>query len=108
MLRRTRKKKVVSRKGDLTVLQVKLSPKEEELSKQFPEMSFPWDCDVFVAVYAEYLSKGLGIPSSGIDAQYHRLRSASLLCKYGSEKAENDYFSENDDPTRQSSKFAPK
>ncbi|PHT67628.1 hypothetical protein T459_27115 [Capsicum annuum] len=54
------------------------------------------DCGVFVAVYVEYLSKGLGIPSSGIDAQYHRLRYASLLCKYGSEKTENDYFSEND------------
>ncbi|PHU29586.1 hypothetical protein BC332_01679 [Capsicum chinense] len=47
------------------------------------------DCGVFVAVYTEYLSEGLGILCSGIDAQYHRLRYSSLLCKYGSEKAEN-------------------
>ncbi|KAF3664726.1 putative protein EIN4-like [Capsicum annuum] len=66
------------------------------------------DCGVFVAVYAEYLSKELGIPYSGIDAQYHRLRYATLLCKYGSEKAENSYFSENEDPPRPRSKFTPK
>ncbi|PHU09367.1 hypothetical protein BC332_21227 [Capsicum chinense] len=60
------------------------------------------------AVYAEYLSEELGIPSSGINTQYHHLRYASLLCKYKSEKAENDYFSENDDPPRPRSKFAPK
>ncbi|KAM3322012.1 hypothetical protein P3S67_003163 [Capsicum chacoense] len=67
-----------------------------------------WDCGVFVVVYVEYLSKGLGILSPDIDAQYHCLRYASFLCKYESEKAENDYFSENDDPPRTSSKFAPK
>ncbi|PHT54882.1 hypothetical protein CQW23_03368 [Capsicum baccatum] len=66
------------------------------------------DCGVFVAVYVEYLSEGLGIPCSGIDAPYYRLRYSSLLCKYGSEKAENGYFSENDDPPRPRSKFAQK
>ncbi|PHT59298.1 hypothetical protein CQW23_01661 [Capsicum baccatum] len=66
------------------------------------------DCGVFVAVYAEYLSEGLGIPCSGIDAHYHRLIYSSLLCKYGSEKAENGCFSENDDPLRPRIKFAPK
>ncbi|PHT63166.1 hypothetical protein T459_32975 [Capsicum annuum] len=66
------------------------------------------DYGVIVAVYAEYLSKGLGILSSGIDAQYHRLRYARFLCKYESEKAENDYFNENDDPPTPSSKIAPK
>ncbi|PHT55555.1 hypothetical protein CQW23_04041 [Capsicum baccatum] len=66
------------------------------------------DYGVFVAVYADYLSEGLDIPCSGIDTQYHRLRYASLLCKYGSKKAENGYFSENDDPPRPRSKFSPK
>ncbi|KAF3620228.1 hypothetical protein FXO38_16015 [Capsicum annuum] len=66
------------------------------------------DCGMFVAVYAEYLSEGLDISYSGIDAQYHRLKYATLLCKYGSEKIENDYFSENGDPPRPRSKFAPK
>ncbi|PHT45750.1 hypothetical protein CQW23_14908 [Capsicum baccatum] len=103
-----KKKKVVLRKGDPTVLKVKLSPREEELSKQFPEMNFPRDCGVFVDVYAEYLSEGLDIPSSEIDAHYHRLRYDSLLCKYGSLKADNGYFSENDDPPRPRMKFTPK
>ncbi|PHT48559.1 hypothetical protein CQW23_12767 [Capsicum baccatum] len=58
-------------------------------------------------VYAKYLSEGLGIPPLGMDAQYHRLRYASL-CKYGFEKAEHGYFSENDNPPRPRSKFAPK
>ncbi|PHU00544.1 hypothetical protein BC332_30331 [Capsicum chinense] len=48
------------------------------------------DCGVFMAVYAEYLSEGLGISYSGIDAQYHRLRYSSLLCKYGSKKQRTD------------------
>ncbi|KAF3619502.1 putative protein EIN4-like [Capsicum annuum] len=63
---------------------------------------------VFVAVYAEYLSEGLGISLSGIDAQYHRMRYATLLCKYGSVKAEKEYFSENDDPPRPRSSFTQK
>lgn len=56
------------------------------------------NCGVFVAVYVEYLSEGFGIPSSGIDAQYHCMRYATLLCKYDSVKAEKWYFNENDDP----------
>ncbi|PHT76956.1 putative glutathione S-transferase [Capsicum annuum] len=60
------------------------------------------------AVYAEYLSEGLDIPSSKIDAHYHRLRYVSILCKYGSVKADNGYFSENYDPPRPRMKFTPK
>ncbi|PHU12490.1 hypothetical protein BC332_19420 [Capsicum chinense] len=66
------------------------------------------NCGVFVAVYVEYLSKELVISSSDIDAQYHRLRYASLLCKYGSVKAEKEYFSENDDPPRSRNRFTTK
>ncbi|PHT70517.1 hypothetical protein T459_25621 [Capsicum annuum] len=66
------------------------------------------DCGVFVVVFAKYLSEELGIPSSGIDAQYHHLRYASLLCKYRSEKVENGYFSDNDDPPRPKSMFSTK
>ncbi|PHT98627.1 hypothetical protein BC332_32418 [Capsicum chinense] len=65
------------------------------------------NCGVFT-VYAEYLNEGLGIPSAGIDAQYHRMRYATLLCKYGSVKAKKRYFSENDDPPRSRSSFTQK
>ncbi|KAF3650524.1 hypothetical protein FXO37_18428 [Capsicum annuum] len=58
-----------------------------------------------IAAFAKYLSEGLGIPSSDIDAQYHCLRYPTLLCKYGSLKALSGYFSENDDPPRPRSSF---
>ncbi|PHT89582.1 hypothetical protein T459_04695 [Capsicum annuum] len=80
----------------------------EYLSEIAQQDSGSLDCGVFVAVYTEYLSEGLGIPCLGIDAQYYRLRYSSLLCKYRSEKAENGYFNENDDPPRPRRKFAPK
>ncbi|PHU00316.1 hypothetical protein BC332_30103 [Capsicum chinense] len=66
------------------------------------------DCGVFIVVYTDYLSEGLGISYSSIGASYHHLRYATLLCKYKSEKEENGYFSENDDLPRPRSKFAPK
>ncbi|KAM3283801.1 hypothetical protein P3S67_022599 [Capsicum chacoense] len=65
------------------------------------------DCGVFVAVFAEYLSDEFDTPSSNIDAQYHHLRYATLLCKQGSQKAKNGYFSENDDPRKLKSSFIP-
>ncbi|KAF3651365.1 hypothetical protein FXO37_18053 [Capsicum annuum] len=80
----------------------------EYLSEIAQQDSGSLDCGVFVAVSTEYLSEGLGIPCLGIDAQYYRLRYSSLLCKYRSEKAENGYFNENDDPPRPRRKFAPK
>ncbi|PHT43565.1 hypothetical protein CQW23_17590 [Capsicum baccatum] len=75
---------------------------------QTNQLKWRRNCGVFVAVYAEYLSKELVISSSDIDAQYHRLRYASLLCKYGSVKAEKEYFSENDDPPRSRNRFTTK
>ncbi|KAF3656670.1 hypothetical protein FXO38_14027 [Capsicum annuum] len=65
------------------------------------------DCGIFVAVFAEYLSEGLGITTSDIDAQYHHLRYVILLGKYGSKKVYNGYFNENDNPSRPRSSFIP-
>ncbi|PHT49907.1 hypothetical protein CQW23_09654 [Capsicum baccatum] len=81
----------------------KAPAKRRRIVETISRDKLPKDRGAFVVVYIEYLSKELGIPSSGIDAQYHRLKYASLLCKYGFEKLENDYFSENDDPPRPSS-----
>ncbi|PHT95728.1 hypothetical protein T459_03610 [Capsicum annuum] len=81
---------------------------EMEVFEEWIKEDLYRDCGVFVDVYAEYLSQGLDIPSLRIDAHYHRLRYASLLCKYGSVKAENEYFSKNDDPQRSRMKFTPK
>ncbi|PHU25048.1 hypothetical protein BC332_03380 [Capsicum chinense] len=58
------------------------------------------DCGVFVAKYAEYLSKGINVPSDGFEAEYHQKRYATLLQNYGIQKAQKGYVSENDDPPR--------
>ncbi|PHU24260.1 hypothetical protein BC332_09367 [Capsicum chinense] len=58
------------------------------------------NCGAFVAGYAEYLSEGMNVPSDDFEAEYHRMRYATLLRKYGIQKAQKDYVSENDDPPR--------
>ncbi|PHT32018.1 hypothetical protein CQW23_28355 [Capsicum baccatum] len=58
------------------------------------------DCGVFVAGYAEYLSEGMNVPSDGFEAEYHRMHYATLLRKYGIQKVQKGYVSENDDPSR--------
>ncbi|KAM3395938.1 hypothetical protein P3S68_004944 [Capsicum galapagoense] len=44
------------------------------------------DCGVFVAGYVEYLSEEMNVPSDGFEAEYHRMRYATLLRKYGIQK----------------------
>ncbi|PHU26279.1 hypothetical protein BC332_04611 [Capsicum chinense] len=56
------------------------------------------DCGVFVAGYAEYLSEEMNVPSDDFEAEYHRMRYATLLRKYDIQKAKKGYVSENDDP----------
>ncbi|PHT88623.1 hypothetical protein T459_10729 [Capsicum annuum] len=58
------------------------------------------NCGAFVAGYAEYLSEGMNVPSDDFEAEYHRMRYATLLQKYGIQKAQKDYVSKNDDPPR--------
>ncbi|KAM3285007.1 hypothetical protein P3S67_023806 [Capsicum chacoense] len=63
------------------------------------------DCGVFVAGYAEYLSEEMNVSSDGFEAEYHRIRYATLLRKYGIQKAKKGYVSENDDPPRSKSRI---
>ncbi|PHU27363.1 hypothetical protein BC332_05695 [Capsicum chinense] len=63
------------------------------------------DCGVFVAGYAEYLSEEMNVPSDGFEAEYHRMRYATLFRKYGIQKAKKGYVSENDDPPRPKSRI---
>ncbi|KAF3647316.1 hypothetical protein FXO38_17099 [Capsicum annuum] len=58
------------------------------------------DCGVFVAGDAEYLSEEMNVPSVDFEAEYHQMHYASLLQKYGIQKAKKGYVSENDDPPR--------
>ncbi|KAF3678561.1 hypothetical protein FXO38_03191 [Capsicum annuum] len=58
------------------------------------------NCGAFVAGYAEYLSEGMNVSSDDFEAEYHQMRYATLLQKYGIQKAQKDYVSKNDDPPR--------
>ncbi|PHT41178.1 hypothetical protein CQW23_20032 [Capsicum baccatum] len=63
------------------------------------------NCGVFVAGYAEYLSKEMNMPSDGFEEEYHRMRYTTLLRKYDIQKAKTGYVRENDDPPRSKSRI---
>ncbi|KAK4729934.1 hypothetical protein R3W88_022922 [Solanum pinnatisectum] len=56
-----------------------------------------WD---FITAFAEFLSDGLQVPSSGIVAESLRIRYTSLLWNYGILKAQSCYVSNNEDSKR--------
>ncbi|PHT59363.1 hypothetical protein CQW23_01726 [Capsicum baccatum] len=55
-------------------------------------------CALFVAICADYLSDGLQVPNDGLDAELLRKGYATLLWKYGEEKAQIPYASDIKDP----------
>jgi len=61
-------------------------------------------CEIF---FVEFLSDEINIPSNDFRSDYLRTRYATLLWKYGLNKAETGYVSENDDPTRSKSDYTP-
>ncbi|KAG5618344.1 hypothetical protein H5410_018168 [Solanum commersonii] len=58
------------------------------------------DCGTYVATFAEFLSDEIKVPSIPFQSEYLRLRYAALLWKYGTDKANAGYVSENDDLIR--------
>ncbi|KAH0722563.1 hypothetical protein KY290_005214 [Solanum tuberosum] len=58
------------------------------------------DCGMYVAAFVEFLSDEINIPSTRFRSDYLRKRYATLLWKYGTDKAETGFVSDNDDPTR--------
>ncbi|KAG5570104.1 hypothetical protein H5410_059870 [Solanum commersonii] len=58
------------------------------------------DCGTYVAAFAEFLSDEIKVPSIPFQSEYLRSRYATLLWKYGTDKANSRYVSENDDPIR--------
>ncbi|KAF3619067.1 hypothetical protein FXO38_33091 [Capsicum annuum] len=50
------------------------------------------ECD---SLYVEYLSEGIDVPSINFEAEYHRMRYASLLLNYGIHKAKKCYARED-------------
>ncbi|KAL3351388.1 hypothetical protein AABB24_019799, partial [Solanum stoloniferum] len=58
------------------------------------------DCGTYVAAFAEFLSDEIKVPSIPFQSEYLRSRYATLLWKYGTDKANAGYVSQNDDPIR--------
>ncbi|KAH0638901.1 hypothetical protein KY285_035487 [Solanum tuberosum] len=58
------------------------------------------DYGTYVAAFAEFLSDEIKVPSIPFQSEYLRSRYATLLWKYGTDKANAGYVSENDDPIR--------
>ncbi|KAH0645449.1 hypothetical protein KY284_033333 [Solanum tuberosum] len=58
------------------------------------------DCGTNVVAFAEFLSDEIKVPSIPFQSEYLRSRYATLLWKYGTDKANVGYVSENDDPIR--------
>ncbi|XP_055814434.1 uncharacterized protein LOC129884094 [Solanum dulcamara] len=65
------------------------------------------DCGVFLTIFAEYLSDGISIPNTGLNAEFFRSRYAALLWRYGCQKAMDGYVSDNDDPKKPRRDISP-
>ncbi|XP_027769730.1 uncharacterized protein LOC107029123 [Solanum pennellii] len=65
------------------------------------------DCGLYVATFAEFLSDQLVIPpdTDGHLANYLRNRYAALLWRYGSDKVNGGYISDNEDPPKPKGQF---
>ncbi|WMV14467.1 hypothetical protein MTR67_007852 [Solanum verrucosum] len=66
-----------------------------------------WDCGLFIAAFAEFLSDEIPIQSNNFCSDYLRSRYTALLWNYGSEKAEAGYVTDNDDPSKPRGHFTP-
>ncbi|KAH0766134.1 hypothetical protein KY285_002005 [Solanum tuberosum] len=58
------------------------------------------DCGTYATAFAEFLSDEIKVPSIPFQSEYLCSRYATLLWKYGTDKANAGYVSENDDPIR--------
>ncbi|KAH0659794.1 hypothetical protein KY285_028416 [Solanum tuberosum] len=65
------------------------------------------DYGTYVAIFAEFLSDEMKVPSIPFRSDYLRSRYATLLWKFGTDKVKAGYVSENDDPTRLKGVFIP-
>ena len=65
------------------------------------------DCGLYVATFAEFLSDQLVIPpdTDGHLANYLCNRYAALLWRYGSDKVNGGYISDNDDTPKPKGQF---
>ncbi|KAK4729711.1 hypothetical protein R3W88_022699 [Solanum pinnatisectum] len=65
------------------------------------------DCGMFVATFAEFLSDEINMSYDSFGSDYLHKRYATLLWKYGLDKAKAGYVSDNDDLPKLKSVFNP-
>ncbi|KAH0640559.1 hypothetical protein KY285_037145 [Solanum tuberosum] len=65
------------------------------------------DCGMFIAAFAEFLSDEINMSYDSFQSDYLRKKYATLLWKYGLDKANAGYVSDNDDPPRLKSVLNP-
>ena len=58
------------------------------------------NCGMYVAAFVECFSDKVKVPSIPFRSDYLRSRYATLLWKYGTDKAKAKYSNENADPTK--------
>ena len=56
------------------------------------------DCGLYIAAYADHISKGTLVPS--FDSEFTRIQYASLLWNYGVQKIQADATSDSEAPER--------
>lgn len=69
--------------------------------------TFCTDCCVYIAALAEFLSDQLVILLDYFRLDYLHNRYTSLLWRYDSDKVEDEYVSENDDPSKPKGQVTP-
>ncbi|KAG5574386.1 hypothetical protein H5410_054520 [Solanum commersonii] len=79
----------------------------ERLPLPYPDLHYQRDCGMFVAAFAEFLSDEINMSYDSFRSDYLRKRYAMLLWKYGLDKANAGYVSDNDDPPRLKSVLNP-
>ncbi|KAH0686233.1 hypothetical protein KY285_016789 [Solanum tuberosum] len=62
---------------------------------------------MFVAAFAEFLNDEINMSYDSFRSDYHRKKYATLIWKYGLDKANDGYVSDNDDPPRLKSVLNP-
>ncbi|KAH0755029.1 hypothetical protein KY290_025299 [Solanum tuberosum] len=77
----------------------------QDIMQQQSDSLLLFDCGMYVVAFTEFLSDEINIPSISFQSDYLRNRYATLLWKYGMDKAKAGYVSDNDDPTRPKSDY---
>ncbi|KAG5587277.1 hypothetical protein H5410_047711 [Solanum commersonii] len=73
----------------------------------YPDLHYQRDCGMFIVAFAEFLSDEINVSYDSFRSDYLRKRYATVLWKYGLDKSNAGYVSDNNDPPRLKSVLNP-